>query len=91
VAATTIETIAIANVERIGRSISLRRHAAAALNHHSIAGGLTGNFDNTNSAGRLNELDLPALYKPRSPLRDPSIRLSSQNEGRDATRRQLNA
>jgi hypothetical protein len=45
VVATTIETTAIANFERIGRSIRLRRHAAAALNHHSSVGGLTGNCD----------------------------------------------
>jgi hypothetical protein len=56
VAATTTETTAIAIVERIGRSIRLRRHAAAALNRHSIPGGLTGNCYDTDSARRLNEL-----------------------------------
>src|SRR5262249_27553027 len=76
VAATTIETTAIAIVERIGRSMRLRRHAAAALNRHSIAGGLTGNFDDTNSARRLSEL----LWrnKPRSPPQRPSITLVRQ-------------
>jgi len=54
VAATTIETTAIAIFERIGRSIRLRRYAAAALNHHSIAGGLTSNCNDTNSARRVS-------------------------------------
>jgi len=80
----------MAIVERIGRSIRLRRHAAAALNRHSIAGGLTGNCKATNFVRFLAGL-LP-FFIGRAPHREARrLDLRSPAQDRDPIRRIIDA